>query len=391
MIIPRNLLLIYSSSFLMGFAFGYFRWIIPIILMETKGALILGTVFTFSFLITAFLAFSGGFLSDRYGRRLIIIGGTLLFATGATFLLASKVFPVLLVFGVLLIYTSPSFYRPAVDALITESTRIALLGRAFSVMPVLTLVGMSSGSVVLGFITESAGLLTAASVCCACAWIAVIFRVLIIEPSQQSEHSSSSFPYWNVRAIVQKQYLLFFAFIVVGTGLISWFGIYFPNFLSEILLLGEKKMGILFSILSISQAVMQPVAGVFTDRFNERWALGVNLGGSGVFVLLFVFFSRINIIIALFFILASSSLSAFYNVGYSVYIARATHEHVRGTVYGGMETLGSLSSVPAPFIGALLWEKSSYLPFIIFGFCNLCYLCLLFKTKVKNEKKLPEF
>ena len=389
--IPRNLILLYTSSFFMGFAFGYFRWVIPILLMKTEGALILGTVFTFSSFITAFIAFSGGILSDKYGRRLIIVGGTLLFAAGATFLLASQAFPLFLVFGALLIYTSPAFYRPAVDALITESADIAFLGRAFSVMPVLTLVGMSSGSAVLGYITESAGLLAAASVSFVCAWIAVMIRTLITEPSRRSDPSSSKLSMSQIRAVVERKYLIFFALIVVGTGFISWFGIYFPNFLSEVMLLGERNIGILFSALSISQAATQPVAGWFIDKFNERWALAVNLGGSGTFVLLFIFFSRINLTAAIAFIVISSSVSAFYNVGYSVYIARATHESTRGTVFGGMETLGSLSSVPAPIFGALLWERSPYLPFIIFGFSNLCFLSLLWKAKVKNEKDTAEF
>jgi MFS family permease len=384
--IPRNLLLLYISSFLIGFSFGYFRWIIPILIMKTEGAVILGTVFTFSSFITAFVAFSGGILSDKYGRRLVIVGGTFLFAMGATLLLASQVISVFLVFGALFIYTSPAFYRPAVDALITESSDRAFLGRAFSVMPVLTLTGMSSGSVILGYITENVGLFTAASVSFTCAWMAVFIRMLITSPGSRSEHSSSGFSFSQIRAVTEKKYLIFFALIVVGTGLISWFGAYFPNFLSEIMLLGEKNIGILFSILSISQAVMQPVAGWFIDRFDERSALAINLGGSGVFVLLFIFFSRINVTAAIISIVISSSLSAFYNVGYSVYIARATQEDTRGTVYGGMETLGSLSSVPAPLVGALLWEKSPYLPFIVFGFSNLCFISLLIKTRVKNEK-----
>lgn len=386
---PRNLLLIYASSFLMGFAFGYFRWLIPILLMRTEGALILGTVFAFSSLVTAFTAFSGGVLSDKYGRRLVIVSGTLLFAAGSTFLLASQVFSVLLVLGAILIYTSPAFYRPAVDALITESAGMAFLGRAFSVMPVLTLVGMSSGSAILGYVTEIAGLPTAALVSFICAWTAVIIRMFLTEPSKAEHSSRLSFN--QIRAVREKKYLIFFALIVAGTGLTGWFGIYFPNFLSEIILLSEKNIGILFSVLSISQAVMQPVAGWFIDRFNERWALAVNLGGSGIFVLLFVFFSRVNLTAAIISIVISSSLSAFYNVGYSVYIARATHKSTRGTVYGGMETLGSLSCVPAPILGALLWEKSPYLPFIIFGFSNFVFLSLLIETRVKNEKDTTEF
>jgi len=381
--IPRNLLLLYISSFFLGFAFGFFRWVMPLLLMESEGAVILGTVFSISSVVTAFVAFSGGILSDRYGRRLIIVCGTILFALGSTLLIASHTIPLLLIFGVVFILMSPSFYRAAVDALISESADDAVLGRAFSVMPVLTLVGMSSGSVVLGYITESVGLLYAMTVSLVCAWVAVFVRILIIEPLKKTKAERSELSLSQIKAVVENRYLIFFAFIVIGTGLISWFGIYLPSFMSEVMLMGEKTIGILFSVFSISQAVMQPVAGWFIDKFNERWALAVNLGGSGIFVLLFVFFSQINLFAAILSIVVSSSLSAFYNVGYSVYIARATKEKIRGTVFGGMETLGFLSSVPAPLIGAFLWEKSPYLTFAIIGIGNIGLLTFLMKKVEK--------
>lgn len=381
--IPRNLLLLYVSSFLLGFAFGYFRWVLPLLLMESEGAVILGTVFAISSVVTAFVAFSGGILSDRFGRCLIIVGGTVFFATGTTLLMASQTVPLLLILSVILIMMSPSFYRAAVNALITESADDAVLGRAFSILPVLTLVGMSSGSAILGYITESAGLHHAMSVSFVCAWAAVGARMLIREPVKKTEIYCSPLSFNQVRAVTMNRYLILFAFIVIGTGLISWFSIYLPSFMSEIMSIGEKTIGILFSIFSIGQAVMQPVAGWFIDKFNERSALAVNLGGSGIFILLFLFFSHINVYAAIASLVISSSLSAFYNVGYSVYIARGTNEGIRGTVFGGMETLGFLSSVPAPLMGAFFWEKSPYLTFALVGIGNIGLLSFLVKKVEK--------
>jgi MFS family permease len=351
--------------------------------MESEGAVILGTVFAISSIVTAFVAFSGGILSDRFGRRLIIVGGTVLFATGTTLLMASQTLPLLLILSVIFIMMSPSFYRAAVNALITESTDDAVLGRAFSIMPVLTLVGMSSGSAILGYITESVGLFYAMSVSFVCAWTAVGVRMLISEPVKKTEIQPPPLSFTQVKAVTLNNYLIFFAFIVIGTGLISWFSIYLPSFMSEIMSIGEKTIGILFSIFSISQAVMQPVAGWFIDKFSERWALAVNLGGSGIFILLFLFFSHLSLYAAIISLVISSSLSAFYNVGYSVYIARATNENIRGTVFGGMETLGFLSSVPAPLMGAFLWEKSPYLAFALVGIGNIGLLSFLVKKVEK--------
>lgn len=381
--ISRNLQLLYSSTFFTGFAFGYFRWVMPLLLMESGGALVLGTVFSFSFLITAAVAFSGGILSDKVGRRLVIVCGTLLFALGATFILTSLLVPLLLVCGVVLISTSPSFYGPTIDALITESTDEAYLGRAFSIVPILALVGMSSGSGILGYVTEELGISYALLVSFACAWAALLIRTFITEPPR-SEDSTSSPSLDQIKIITENRSLIFFVFIVIGSGLTGWFGIYFPSFLSEIMSISEKTIGILFSLFLISEAAMQPVAGWFTDRFNEKWSLAINLGGSGILILLFVFFSEIHVLTAILLIVISSSLSGFYGVGYSVFIAHATHRGIRGTVYGGIETLNSLSSVPAPIIGALLWNESPFLAFIVIGVSNISFLLFLAKMKVKR-------
>lgn len=383
--IPRNLLLLYVSSFFMGFTFGYFKWVMPLLLMESEGALILGSVFSLSFLITAFTAFSGGILADRTGRRSIVVCGTFLFALGASFILGSLWVSWLLVLGVILVFMSPSFYRPAMNALITESTQEAYLGRAFSIIPVLTLVGMSLGSGVLGIITEDIGVSYALWVSLACAWTAVLLRMGICEPARKSESEPSPISI-TFGVIKENPSLILFALIVIGVGVTGWFGVYFPSFLSDVMSLGEKTIGFLFSVFLISEAVMQPVAGWFTDKFNEKWALAINLGGSGILVVLFVLFSQIHVLTALLFIVFSSSLSGFYNIGYSVYIAHATQEKTRGTVYGGMETLSSLSSVPAPVIGAFLWEKSPFLAFYLIGITSIGFLLFLVKVKVKKRE-----
>jgi hypothetical protein len=49
-----------------------------------------------------------------------------------------------------------------------------------------------------------------------------------------------------------------------------------------------------------------------------------------------------------------------------------------------METLNSLSSVPAPIIGALLWDTSPFLAFIVIGVSNITFLLFLAKMKVKR-------
>lgn len=365
--VPRNFFLLVPTSLLIGFVLGYFMWALPLLLMRASGVNVLGVVFSLSFLLNALLSFSTGFAADVMGRKAILVFATTLFALGALIIFMAPYW--LLPVGIIIVFASSSLHGPALDALLAESMQEEARGKAFGILQFSTLIGLALGSTVLGIVTQSAGLNLALGITVFLALLAIPLRMMLIETkthkSNVSVASASPALLRNAVLLFSNKALLPFSLILIGGSLVSWIMQFMPGYLSEVLGLGESVIGLAYSLTMISQAIGQPVAGWFSDRYGAKRALIVNKVGSAISLILFVLLSTVNPILALAFpFVVGAWLSAFNNVGWSLYIAQNTDEDHRGTIYGSASGLEAISQAPAPILGALLWQIEPRLVFV---------------------------
>jgi MFS family permease len=131
-----------------------------------------------------------------------------------------------------------------------------------------------------------------------------------------------------------------------------------------------QQIGWLGSVFGVSMMLVTILAGWLADKKGER--VGIVIGFLLEFVAMFAFmkvhgFWGYALVWAMFG-LAAGMMSPAYNS----LISKAVPEKLRGTAFGLFGTSLGLVSLPAPAIGARMWEKySPQVPFYVTGLAAL--------------------
>ena len=115
----------------------------------------------------------------------------------------------------------------------------------------------------------------------------------------------------------------------------------------------EVAIGTLISVSNVAEALITPVAGRLTDRLGSSVALAVSEATAAVAALSLV--SPVpHYVAALTMVLMGASIG-FWIPGYSVYVAKVFRGSI-GEAFASINAVRSLVSVPAPYLGGLLYE-----------------------------------
>jgi MFS family permease len=172
--------------------------------------------------------------------------------------------------------------------------------------------------------------------------------------------------------------------LMVAGGLITWMLItdgvrdigftisftFMPIYMQNVGGLTFQQIGWLNSIFGVASLIITLPAGWLADKKSER--LAILLGFLLDSIALVIFLAATN------FAGYAASWAAFgLGVGlmspaYQSLISKAIPEKVRGTAFGLMQTSLGIFSLPAPAVGAQLWERGGpRLPFVITAILSL--------------------
>jgi MFS family permease len=169
-----------------------------------------------------------------------------------------------------------------------------------------------------------------------------------------------------------------------------------PIYMRDFFEMTTAQIGWVNSIFGLFMMLVMYPAGILSDKKGER--VGIALG----FFLLFVSISMLAFLPALGFWLAAAGWAiAGIGVGlttpaYQSLISKAVPRRLRGVAFGLFSTSVGLVSLPAPYIGAMLWENyDPRLPFAITAvICLLSIIPVWFKFRidkpVEDEEPLLE-
>jgi MFS family permease len=137
-----------------------------------------------------------------------------------------------------------------------------------------------------------------------------------------------------------------------------------PIYLQDIGDLTIQQIGLLNAIFGIFNMITTIPAGMLADKKGERVAIvmGFLLDSIAIFVLL-----QANSFIGYALAWALFGIGVgLMSPAYQSLISKAVPEKLRGTTFGLLQSSLGLFSLPAPAIGALLWERfSPRLPFAL--------------------------
>ncbi len=348
--------------------------LLPVYLAEL-GATVgqIGMVFSLAALVPLSLQIIGGWLSDSIGRLRTIALGSLGATLGYFVLVLAPTWQWVLL-GLCLEYISGSLVGPSFGAFIAEQSTEENRGRVFGISGGIFMVVGVIGPSLGGFLAYRFGfrlmlLVTAILYATASGLRVWMARAARFAPASRTEHLT-----WGSLRI----HLAGMLSMLTAGGLVTWIwitdgvrdvafkmtGELEPLYLSQIGGMSVEQIGWLSSVLGVAIMLTTLPAGWLSDKWGER--VTIMLGFLLQFVGFVIFLNAKD-----FAGFATSSVVFGIGVGimapaYNSLISKAVPENMRGIAFGLLQTSLGVISLPAPWIGAQLWERiSPRLPFWI--------------------------
>ncbi len=352
-----------------------------------------GLFFTLSQIIPLMLQILGGWISDSLGRlRSIAMGSVAGLLTYVGLILAPTWQWVLVGEGFNAI--TRSLIGPSFSAFIAEQSTEQNRARVFGITETLFLIVSVVGPPLGGWLADVYGFKLMLSVAMVLYAIATVIRVGM---ARAVTNTATAAPTKLSLSSLQNNLGMMLGLMISG-GLVTWilvtdgirdvsFSLSFnlmPLYMGDIGGMSLRQIGLLQSIFGICMMVINIPAGWLADKKGER---------------LVIFLGFLLQSVSLFMFIRASGFWGFavaWSIGglgvglmspaYQSLVSKAVPEKVRGTAFGLFSTSLGVVSLPAPAIGAQLWERvNPRFPFLLTAWASL-----LVMVPVWFKFKLPQ-
>lgn len=352
-----------------------------------------GLVFTLANIVPLILQVFGGWFSDNYGRLRAVAIGSIGGVVGHVVIAFAASWEWVLI-GLSIGSIARSLVGPSFSAFIAEQSSEENRGRVYGITDTIFMIIQVVGPPLGGILVGGYGFQTMLLVSSFLYTSAAIVRVRMARTAGKVEaEKSQPLTLNSLKASV----ITMFGLLVSG-GLITWIFItdgvrdtafrmsdtLFPLYLEQFGSLTPTQIGWLGSIFGLTMMAITMPAGWLSDKLGERIPIifGFIIDASAVFL-----FTRV----AGFWGFASVWILFGIGVGlkspaYNSLVSKAVPDNMRGMAFGLFWTSLGIISLPAPYIGAALWERfTPRVPFTI-----TATLALLAVIPVFLKFRLPE-
>ena len=336
--------------------------ILPVFLSSVLGApaFALGVIEGVADGVSTLFELSSGWYSDRIGKRkgLAALGYFVTAFSKATFALATNWWHVL--FGRTAGWIGWAIRSPVRDALLTESTTLATVGRAFALHRTLDTLGAILGPLIAMLLMAHVSLRAIFLVSLIpglCAFLSIVFLV-----KERARQPNLSKPWPNLKAL-PRDFLKF----LLPVGL---FGI--SNFAPTLLILRAQdllmpSMGTimagafavgLYTFSNVVYALVAYPIGVLSDRISKRAILSAGFAIFGLLCLGFIFADGQRWALILLFAL-SGIYTAIIESSPPALASSLMSEHQHGTGFGLMSAVDGVGDLLSSVTMGVLWTAVS--------------------------------
>jgi MFS family permease len=368
--------------------------------VQDRGASIeqVGMFFTIAAIAPLFFQIFGGWLSDLVGRLQAIAIGSIAGASAYIFYIFAPSWYWLLP-STVLTSMATAFVSPSFQAFIAEESTEETRGRVYGITSTMfTVVGII-GPLVGGAIAQGRDFRLMYIVAACLFWLATIIRILMARyVNRKARVQGKAIPEKPSLSGFKKSLLAVISLLTAG-GVMTWIfisdgvrdiafsmtGQMMPLYLENEMGLGLFQISMLQSITAVVAMLLMSPAGWLSDKKGERVGIVGGFGFISIGWVVFLFGG--NFWIFLISRLFTGAGWAFIQPAYSSLISKAVPERLRGTAFGFFSSSLGLISLPAPYIGAMLWEKvNPIFPFYIPLFAMLAMMPVMWvKFKLPSE------
>lgn len=386
------------SMILANIASNMYPILIPIYLTQIGASIQqVGLVFTIVSMVSLLLQIFGGWVSDSIGRLKSIaigsIGGVLGFlalAIAPTWqwmlaAMAISMFPGALV--------SPSF-----GAFIAENSSEENRGKVYGVTSTIFQITGVVGPVTGGLLMGKFGFRPMMFVVWGLYSLAAGLRIWMATTMKEEANAtrSNDLSMSSFKSSIKRMWAL-----MIGGGVLTWIlitdgvrdiafrlsGELQPLYLEQIGQINVEQIGVLGSIFAIAMMLTPMLSGKLVDQYEER--IPIVIGFLFVFGAFFIFLNTLT-----FYGFAAAWVVFGLGVGmlnpaYQSLISKVVPQNMLGVFQGVFYSSIGLISLPAPYIGAYLWETfNPKLPFqITAAVAAISVIPIWFKFKIPKKKE----
>ncbi len=393
-LISRKLLLFMVAMVLANIGGNMYGPLLPLYLKSLNASVVqIGLFFTLSQIVPLALQILGGWISDSLGRLRSIAMGSVAGVFSYVGLILAPTWQWLLV-GEGLSSVTRSLVGPSFSAFIAEESAEESRARVFGITETIFMVVAVVGPPLGGWLADTYGFRIMLGVAGGLYLIATIIRVAMARSVTQTKESDQK----KLSLASLKRDLGLMVGMIMAGGVITWilltdgvrdvaFSLSFtlvPIYLQDIGGMSIQQIGWLESIFGIFMMLVTIPAGWLADRKGDR--VPIVLGFLLEFAAMMAFI-RVSDFIGYALAWALFGLGVgLMSPAYQSLISKAVPEKMRGTAFGFFQTSLGIVSLPAPWIGAQLWERVSPR----FNFTLTAWLGLLSIIPVWFKFKLPD-
>jgi MFS family permease len=336
-----------------------------------------------------------GRLSDRVGRRPLIVAGTSLLAVGILWLsLSSRVETTVL--AVILSGMGLALLVPAGNALISEVVSGRGSGSVFAIYQIATLAASVVGSFVAGLLVEDMGFsklfLLSAIITGAAAVLAFVMVPETLERKvagyasavRESLHSSGKGTVMMLRT--NKNLALLAGALVIHSIGVSMINPFVPIFAEKAIRLDIFQVGMILSVENAGTAIAQLPSGHLTDRHGAKPLLLAHFVLSSlcwIFYTLSPNFEVGVVVMLLYGVVTALDMPA----RRTIMIEYATAEAGKATIIGSLDAISGTVGIIGPLIGGIALAQMGYAaPFLLASVVN-AFACVPLLTIMRARER----
>ncbi len=399
-LISRKLLLFMVAMVLANMGGNMYGPLLPLYLKSLNASVVqIGLFFTLAQVVPLALQILGGWISDSLGRLRSIAMGSVAGVFSYLGLILAPTWQWVLV-GEGLSSITRSLVGPSFSAFIAQESAEENRARVFGITETIFMIVAVVGPPLGGWLADTYGFRIMLVVAGGLYLIATIIRIGMARTAARGKESN---PQKLSVTNLKKDLGLIIGMIMAG-GLVTWilltdgirdvaFSMSFtliPIYLQDFGGMSIQQIGWLESIFGIFMMLTTIPAGWLADRKGHR--LPIMLGFLLEFLAMMAFI-RVSDFTGYALAWAMFGLGVgLMSPAYQSLISKAVPEKVLGTAFGFLQTSLGVVSLPAPWIGAQLWERvSPRFTFTLTAFAGLLAIIpVYFKFKLPDDNGQPE-